>query len=307
MIYISNTTEFQIQRPTAITLGKFDGLHRGHELLMKNLMLKCQNMGYASVAFTFDIPPIFKVEEIRYKQLLTRREKTEVFEQTGLDYLIECPFREQVRNMLPEEFIRWMTESLQVKCFVVGEDFHFGYQRAGDHVLLKACEERYGYETIVLPKIQENGRDISSTYVREEIAKGNMEKANRLLGYNYFMENQVVHGRKLGRKIGIPTINMIPPEDKLLPPFGVYVTRIKIGVDNFMGVTNVGRKPTVAGVNPVGAETHILDFSGNLYEEVVKIEFLTRLREERKFADVKQLQEQMQRDIAHARAFFRGL
>ena len=141
--------------------------------------------------------------------------------------------------------------------------------------------------------------------LREEIAKGNIEKANHLLGYHYFVTGEILHGRHLGStKLGIPTINQIPPEEKLLPESGVYVTEVRLGDRSYRGVTNVGVKPTIEGKNPVGVETHLLDFAGDLYGKVVTVEFLTRIREERKFSSIEALKEEMQNNIAYARAWF---
>ena len=141
--------------------------------------------------------------------------------------------------------------------------------------------------------------------LREEIAKGNIEKANHLLGYHYFVTGEILHGRHLGStKLGIPTINQIPPEEKLLPESGVYVTEVRLGDRSCRGVTNVGVKPTIEGKNPVGVETHLLDFAGDLYGKVVTVEFLTRIREERKFSSIEALKEEMQNNIAYARAWF---
>ena len=190
MQYITNTLEFKIEESTVISLGKFDGLHRGHELLMKNLMQKKQEHGYQAVVFTFDIPPRAEVADVEAHVLTTNEEKRWIFEHTGIDYLIECPFTQEIMHMPPEEFVRWMVEALHVKCFVVGKDFHFGYQRKGDYQVLQQHAKTYGYEVVVLDKMQEYGRDISSTFIREEIACGNIEKANELLGYSFFCKSK---------------------------------------------------------------------------------------------------------------------
>ncbi len=301
MIYLTEKEKFHIDVPSAITLGKFDGLHRGHMLLADRLIAECERRRWASAAFTFDIPPKNLVEDAGLKQLLTREEKAAAFSAKGLDYLFECPFTEEIRSMQPEAFIRWMTEALMAKCFVIGEDFRFGRNRAGDAAFLKAYEKEFGYQTIVLPKIRENGREISSTYVRERIAEGDIEQANALLGYPYYVSGNVSEGEQLGRRLGIPTANLIPPMHKLLPPKGVYITKVQIDGRSYTGVTNVGHKPTIAGIHPTGVETHLLDFSEDIYGKWMKVEFLKRLREERRFENTKQLQQQMKRDIYRAK------
>ena len=303
MIYIRNTTDFYIEENTAISLGKFDGIHRGHELLLEHLAAQ-KERGLAGVIFTFDIPPRQNVERTEAKVLTTSREKRDMFEQMGIDYLVECPFTKEIMCMEPEAFINKMVRQLHVKCIVVGEDFRFGHNRQGDYLLLQKCADRYGYEVIVVEKIKEDGREISSTFVREEITNGNIEKANGLLGYRYFVSGEVKHGNRIGRRIGIPTVNQLPPNEKLLPPNGVYVTEILIHDRRYRGITNVGCKPTVQGTHPIGVETHLLDFHQDIYDEFVTVEFLSRVREERKFSSIEALKEQMQADIAYGRAYF---
>ena len=306
MKYIRNTVDFQIEEDTVISLGKFDGIHRGHELLMERLAEK-KREGLKAAIFTFDIPPRRNVQHVEAKVLTTNDEKMHIFEEMGIDYLIECPFTEEVMHMEPEDFIRMLVEQLHVKCIVAGEDFRFGHNRRGDYRMLQEYAGKLGYEALILKKMKEDARDISSTFVREEIAAGNIEKANHLLGYRYFVKGMVKHGNQIGRTIGIPTINLIPPEEKLLPPFGVYVSEVVIGEERYQGVTNVGCKPTIEGNNPVGVETYLLDFHENVYDRIVTVEFISKIRAEHKFENIEALKEQMENDIAYAEAYFRNL
>lgn len=307
MRYITKTLEFKIEEPTAVTLGKFDGLHRGHELLMQNVLECSRKYHVASVAFTFDMPPRNRVEEIVASVLTTNDEKQYIFEKQGIDYLIECPFTPEVMSMEPERFIAWIADSLNMKYVVVGDDFRFGHKRAGDYHTLQQFEEKYGYKTIVLDKLKDSNRDISSTYVREKIADGNIRKANQLLGYNYFIKSEILHGKKLGRRIGVPTINMILPEHKLLPPNGVYVTEVLVDGNVYMGVTNVGCKPTVSEEHVIGVETYIDDFDKDVYGEKIVVSFLEFIRPEMKFSSVEELKAQMNADIHAARKYYRNI
>lgn len=305
MRYIRNTTDFYVEENSVLSLGKFDGIHRGHELLLERLAQQ-KEKGLKSVVFTFDIPPRKNVERIETKVLTTNEEKMHMLRQIGIDYLVECPFTEEIRCMEAEAFLDKIVRQLHVKCMVVGEDFRFGHNRGGDYHLLQQFAEEYGYEVCVVKKMKEDARDISSTFVREEIAKGHIERANRLLGYRYFVTSVVAHGNRIGRTIGIPTINQVPPEEKLLPPNGVYVTEVYIDEQKYRGITNVGCKPTVGEKNPVGVETHLLDFCGDVYERLVTVEFISRVREEKRFASIEELKLQMQNDIAFGRAYFSG-
>ena len=303
MQYIHNTFDFKIEEDTVITLGKFDGLHRGHELLMENLLNWREKYHYKAVVFTFDIPPRQQVNGVGTRVLTTNEEKRAIFERSGVDYLIECPFTPEVMCMEPKAFIEWMVNALHARCFVIGNDFRFGHNRAGDYEVLRQYAVEFGYEVVVLDKIQEDGRDISSTYIREEIGQGHIEKANNLLGYEFFAKSMIIHGKQLGRKIGIPTINMEFPPEKLLPPNGVYVTRVLMDGVWHKGVTNVGCKPTVSDSHLIGVETHILDFSGNVYGKEAEVCFLHYIRPEQKFASIEDLQAQMERDVMTSRQF----
>lgn len=303
MIYLRGTTDFSIEEPTAITFGKFDGIHKGHRLLL-DTVIKKREEGLQAVVFTFDIPPRKKVEGDRGEVLTTNEEKMHVFENLGVDYLVECPFTEDIRNMEAVDFIKMIVEKLHVKYMVVGTDFHFGHNRAGDYRLLQENAKKFGYEVLVMEKMKDGDRDISSTFVRENIKEGNMEKANELLGYSYFVQGIVEHGNEIGRTIGFPTVNLVPDEDKLLPPFGVYITKILIGGEEYCGITNVGCKPTIEGVNPIGVETHVLDFSDDVYDMSVEVEFLHKIRAEVKFGSIEALKEQLKQDIQIARIYF---
>ncbi|MCI8484774.1 MAG: bifunctional riboflavin kinase/FAD synthetase [Lachnospiraceae bacterium] len=306
MEYIKQSITFEIKEPTVLSLGKFDGLHRGHELLMAYMEeKKREREDLKAVIFTFDIPPREQIQNVQAQVLTTNQEKEQLFESVGIDYLIECPFTPEIRSMEPEKFIETIVTRLHVKYLVVGTDFRFGHKRRGDYRMLLEYADRYGYEVKVIEKMQEAGRDISSTYIREEIAAGHMEKANELLGYEFFVEGRILQGKKIGKAVlGIPTINLIPPRDKLLPPFGVYVTETEYQGKKYPGITNVGCKPTIEGENPVGVETHLFDVTENMYGAEVKVSFLSRVREERKFDSLEALKRQMKQDIQYGRNYF---
>ena len=233
MKYIHGTTEFHIEEECVLSLGKFDGLHRGHETLLEHMMEQ-KNKGCATVLFTFAIPPRpGRINEVQ-KVLTTNEEKVAICEEQGIDYLIEYPFTKEVMTMEPEAFIEMLASSMKIRGIVVGTDFHFGHNRRGDYHLLEIYAKKLHYELKVIDKVQYENRDISSTFIREEVEKGNMEKVKYLLGYDYFVEGVVIHGREMGAKVlGIPTINIIPPENKLLPPFGVYVCDVVVGDKTF--------------------------------------------------------------------------
>ena len=305
MEYIKNTTDFHISENTVVSLGKFDGIHRGHGRLLEYLEEK-RKEGLKTVIFTFDIPPGWRLNSPQEGKLLTtNEEKRQLLERHGIDYLVECPFTPEIMRMEPEDFVEQTVRRLHIKSFVVGTDFRFGHNRKGDYRLLQKLAGQYGYDLKVVDKRQEDGRDISSTFIREEILAGRLKKANRLLGYPYFVQGTVVHGNEIGgAKLGIPTANLILPGEKLLPPFGVYVTRTTVcGIEHgvYGGISNVGCKPTIAGENPVGVETHLLEFGEEIYGKQIWVEFLEKVRDEMRFGSLQELKEQMERDIAYAK------
>ena len=305
MKYIKNTMDFSVPDDTAVTLGKFDGIHKGHRHLLRFLEEK-KSAGLTSVIFTFDAPPAWRVGGGQTEKVLTtNQEKARLFEQCGVDVLLECPFTKEVRSMEPEAFIQMLAERLHVKSFVVGTDFRFGHGRKGDYRLLQSCSGAYGYDVKVVGKALADGREISSTYIREALEQGRMELVNQLLGYAYSVTGEVLHGRQIGRTLGMPTTNLIPDEQKLLPPNGVYATRTIIAGEVFEGITNIGYKPTVGGETRKGVETYLFDLDRNLYGEIIEVQFYGYERPEQKFTSLEALKSQIEADAAWGREFFR--
>lgn len=303
MKYLKNDRTLTIEEPTVMTLGKFDGLHMGHQYLFEHLRDE-RNAGLKTVIFTFDMPPRNYIDQSQYRVLTTIPEKEYVFESCGVDYLVEYPFTSEVMEMEPEAFIQMIVRQFNVKVFVIGTDFHFGHNRTGDYKVLQAFSEKYGYDLHVVKKKQYKGRDISSTFIRHEVVQGNMGLVQELLGYPYFVQEKVIKGNQIGSKIGFPTINFIPVCEKLLPPKGVYVAKIEIGEDTYAGITNIGVKPTVEGVYPMGVETNIFNFEGNLYGRTLRVYFLEFIRPEIKYDSFELLTEQIDRDVIVAKNYW---
>lgn len=307
MICMETIGQFYMTEPTVLTIGKFDGLHRGHAKLLDELR-KRQAQGMRAVAFTFDIPPKRLTEGKTEGLLSTNAEKNRLFEEKGLDYLIRCPFTPEIMHMEPEDFVEWIVAHLNVKSIVIGTDCRFGHDRRGDHRLLQQLAGRYGYELCVVEKLQFEGRDISSTFIREEITKGNMEIAMQLLGHAYSIDGIVQYGNQLGRTIGAPTVNILAEPDKLLPPFGVYAASVELDGELFFGIADVGRKPTVRAQegteNPIAVETHIFDFDRDIYGREVRTYFYSYLRPEIRFDSILDLQSQIKKDIVSSERFF---
>ena len=304
MRYITNTLDFQLEKRSVVTLGKFDGLHRGHDKLITRT-LELGKKGYDTVVFTFDVSPLVKLGTRITRTLLTNEERKVLLERKRIDCLIECPFVPELIQMEPEDFMREvLAVQLRAAYVIVGPDFHFGYKRKGTPELLKKLGHRYGFEVEILDKEMDEEREISSTWIRETLREGRIEKVNHLLGYPYFVKGKVVHGRQLGRTWGLPTINQIPANGKLLPPFGVYASKTYINGEEFYGISNIGVKPTVE-VPFAGVETYLFECNENLYGKEAWVEFYHFMRPECKFDSVEELREQIQRDAQAGRYFFR--
>ena len=289
------TTDFRFQN-TAVTLGKFDGLHLGHRRLIDAVMDGRKQAGYETVLFSFDTAGL-----TGQKSINTRREKMALCEKMGLDHLVFFPVNEQTMSMEPETFIeKILVEKMGARLVVTGEDFRFGRQRKGDTGLLARYGERYGYRLAVQESVMSCGQKVSSTGIRRYLQEGELDKANRMLGYSYFMEGTVVRGNQIGRTMDTRTINLIPDREKFTPVNGVYKTVVWTGGQQLKGITNIGLCPTVRQDERMTVETHLFDFDGNLYDQEVKIEFIKFIRKERKFENLDALKRQISLDILSA-------
>ncbi len=301
MNIIDNIFEYETEVPASVvTIGKFDGLHRGHQALLEQSQaianaMKKEYSDLQTMVFTFDVSPV---------TLLTKKERRQMLEQNGFDTIIECEFGPKIITMPAETFIEEiLVKKLHVKHVVVGADFHFGYERRGDTELLKSMGEKLGFTADAVPIIMNGREKVSSTAVRKALMRGNMEKVNQLLGYSYTVSGEIIHGNQLGRTIGVPTANIIPDSHKLLPPNGVYSARTMVNDKVYYGITNVGTKPTVDG-SFVGVETYLFDFDGDIYGESMSVELLHFQRPEVKFDTIDALKARIHKDEEEGRAFF---
>ena len=302
MLYYNNIDDLKLSKSSVVTLGKFDGMHIGHRKLIKRVEEISSQRNLSSVMFTFDVPPRAKIENNTYKNIFTKDEKRALAEKFGIDVLVECPFGEAIRNMSAEDFVRdILLRRINAKAVVAGTDFRFGKNRQGDADYLLNNADKMGFTADIIEKeTDETGRDISSTYVREEVECGHIEKANSLLGFEYFISGEVVSGMHLGRSLGFPTINIVPPQEKLLPPNGVYASLTEIGTLVYASISNIGVKPTVGG-KELGVETFVLDFNENLYGMKANVRLLKFMRPEKKFASIEELKKQVDSDIEKRR------
>ncbi|UWP59947.1 bifunctional riboflavin kinase/FAD synthetase [Ruminococcus gauvreauii] len=304
MKYITSSLDFVLNRRSAITLGKFDGLHRGHRKLL-NCIKNFGEDGFETVIFTFDVSPVMRLSDPSFKIILTNEERRHVAEREGVECLIECPFVPEIMHMDARDFVREiLVNQMKAAYIAVGPDFHFGYKRQGTPELLAEMGRKYGYSVDIIEKEMDGEKEISSTYIREEILAGHIEKANELLGYPFFIEGEILHGNHLGHTIGVPTINQRPCAQKLLPPFGVYASVTEIEGIHYFGISNIGMKPTVGDRFP-GVETYLFDCDEQLYGKQACVRLHHFLRPEFKFSSLTELQHQIRRDEAQCLQFFR--
>ena len=293
MKYIVGRDNFKLNN-TVVTLGKFDGIHLGHKLLIDE-SIRSKELGLTSVLFTFE-------QSNEHQYIYTEMEKQKILEATGLDVCIVYPFDTITKQMDPKEFVKKiLIEKLGVKKIVVGKDFKFGYNRQGDVKLLKQLGNEYGYDVVAFnKKSNEKGEEISSRRIRNNITNSEMNSVIKELGRPFSFSGIVSKGRQLGRTIGFPTINIIPEEEKVLPKNGVYSSIIIIEGESkkeYIGMTNVGNNPTVAdGLNKV-VETNIFDFKKDIYGRQVQIFVVEYVREEQKFASIDDLKCQISKDM----------
>ena len=295
----------QIQwNKTSVTLGKFDGVHLGHRMLMDKV-LEAEQDGCVSTVFTFDKFPSQVLRHQRMTSILLEEEKQQLLEQLGIQRYVLFPFHEKTAAMEPEQFVEEiLVKTMKVKHLYVGMDFRFGKGRRGDAALLETLAKQYDFAFEAVKKRLYQGEEVSSTRIRDCIIKGKMEDVTAMLGMPYRLSGEIIHGRSLGHKIGVPTINQTIPEGKIMPLCGVYCAKVTVDEKEYMGIANVGSKPTVQELPVYGLETHLFDCNEDLYGKQVTTELLHFVRPEQKFSSVEELREQLEKDKQYGRAYF---
>jgi riboflavin kinase/FMN adenylyltransferase len=289
--------------PSALTLGNFDGVHRGHQALVAETVGWARTIPGAAVVLTFDPHPARILNPSQAKSaLMTLDQKAEVIASLGIDRLAVLPFTEELARMSAEEFARAvLRDALGAARVVVGPDFRFGRGRAGDVPALTELGRSLGFEVRGIAPVLEDGAPISSSRIRDALARGDVAKARDLLGRSFYVDGTVVRGDERGKSLGIPTANLAVLNETL-PELGVYACRVRLGggPDPWPAVANLGQRPTFGGGEAV-LEAHLLDFEGDLYGREARVEFVERLRAERAFAGRVALLEQIRTDIDAAR------
>ena len=289
-----------------IALGFFDGIHIGHAALLRQTKKRAAEIGAIPSALSFDVHPDTLVFGREVPLINSAAGRADLIRRIfGIESVIFIHFDRTVMQMPWQVFVQTLITELDAAWVVVGHDFRFGWKGEGTADRLKAYCAENGLGCDIIPAVTLDGRVVSSTYIRDLIAAGEMETANRFLGHPHTLVDTVHYGYRLGTKMGTPTINMRFPEGVIVPRFGVYAAKafLEDGSEH-MAVTNVGVRPTVSGENRVSVESFILDFSGNLYDRQVRIEFHAFLRPEQKFDGVDALKAQILKDAETTRAYF---
>lgn len=294
------------ERERVIALGFFDGVHIGHGALLRRTRERAEELGAMPSVLSFDIHPdtlVFGKEVPLINSALGREEL--IRRCYGIDNVVFIHFNRRVMQMDWRAFLEDLVRDLNICHIVVGHDFCFGYQGRGTAARLRDYCAEHGLGCDVIPPVMLDGQIVSSTHIRELIAQGRMEEAGHWLGHPHTLADTVHSGYHLGRRMGTPTINMYFPEGVIVPRHGVYASKVYLeGGASYIAVTNVGVRPTVSDEDRVSVESHLLDYSGNLYGRQARVEFFSFLRDEIKFESFEALSEQIHRDAEAARAYF---
>lgn len=292
-----------------ITMGTFDGVHLGHQKLIKAMVKKAKEDEGEAILITYHHHPLEIIYKNPFPYLLSEKKSREkILRSLGVDHILYLNFTKEMAAMDPLDFLKEvLINKLNPKAFVIGYDTHFGKNRSGDINFLKAYKDLFEYQLQVVEPFRLNGKIVSSSWCREYVRAGDVEELPKILGRAYCIHGAIVTGNKIGRTIGFPTINLKWDDpNKLIPKTGIYLSKVFLHNKEHWGVTNIGYRPTVIDKSDLTVETHILDFNQDVYGERVKITFEKRLRSEYKLKDIKELKEYIANDIIDARTLIKN-
>ncbi|GBD13591.1 Riboflavin biosynthesis protein RibF [bacterium HR24] len=292
-------------RESAVTIGKFDGVHRGHQHLVSWTVARARELGLASVVITLHPNPLTVLRPgMPITYLCSLEERLEMLRSLGPDRVGVLTFTSELALLSARDFVALLQETVRMRLLVGGPDMALGRDREGTLAVLSQLGREMGFRVETAPMLVEEGQKVGSSALRQALAEGDMEEVARLLGRPYRLRGPVVRGAGRGRDLGFPTANVAVAPDLALPAYGVYVTMAHVGGAALPSCTNVGVRPTFADEGPaVTVEAYILDYEGDLYGQVIGLEFLHRLRDELKFSSVAELVAAMHRDIEHTRQY----
>lgn len=283
---------------TAVALGNFDGLHMGHQGLIKAMVIKSKELGIKPSVLLFQNHTKMTLEGKGPQLLTTLEQKHSVLEDLGVEIIYTMEFNEQIMKLTPEEFVKdILVNKLNIKAVVIGTDYRFGHKASGDANLLKELGNKYGFHVNILDPVYIDGNKVSSTLIRELLSNGDLEAVRLLLGREYTLTGKVVNGKKIGKTMGYPTANIELIYNSVIPKNGVYSTKTIVNGKTYLSATSVGFNPTFQE-DGLKIESHILDFDGDLYGKIVEIVFVKYLRREMRFENIDGLIQQIDKDIS---------
>lgn len=296
MIIINSLNEMKSFDKSVVTIGKFDGIHKGHEVLIEKTVDYSKQEQLTSIVFTFKNSPISYFSNIITREIITEVEKMNKLKLLGVDVVVDIPFNKDMAEISAEDFVKQiLVDKLGAKKLIIGHDFAFARKREGTPPILKILGKKYGFDVEVIEPVVINNIRVSSTHVKDLIYAGRVDEIKNYLGRNYTIEGTVIHAKQLGRTLGFPTANLRLQENLIIPKRGIYATKVYIGNEVYAGATNIGYNPTVDG-EKMSVETNILEFDKDIYGKTIKLEFLERIRDEKKFKDLNELKIQLKMD-----------
>ncbi len=303
MRHVTSLEEAGLSRPSVVTIGSFDGVHRGHQYLLRHLVEQADEMALAPVVLTFYPHPRMVLGGFEPGFYLTLPpDRARLLGQLGVELVITLPFNDELRHMRAADFVDQLVSNLQMRSLWVGEDFALGYQREGDVPFLRAAGQERGFTVRVVDLMDAGSERVSSSRVRQALREGKVEEAARLLGRPHFVTGVIAEGAKRGRTLGFPTANLRVPVELAVPARGVYAGWAYVRGQVHPAFINVGRRPTFEGDVENTVEAYLLDYSGDLYGAQMHLSFVARLRDEQKFSGVDELVVQIRRDVEAGRA-----
>lgn len=301
MVIYEDNFNMKLKDKTYVALGSFDGLHLGHISLINKVIKLAKDNNCKSMIFTFKNHPLTVInEEIAPKLLMKNEVKSKLLSEFGMDIVNYANFDDEFMKISPEDFIKNLIKCYNVQGIVVGFNNRFGYKNLGDVDLLLQLSDKLGFEVYVLDPIKENDEIISSSRIRHLVSEGNIEKANRYLTRPFMLEGKVVRGNQIGRKMKFPTVNLDYDKRFVLPRGGVYYSVVEYNGIPYRGITNIGYNPTVKN-KKLSIETHMLEFDQDIYDKTIKVFFLKRIRDEKKFNSLEELSYQIKKDKEFAK------
>ncbi len=281
----------------AIALGFFDGVHLGHKAVINAAVDYAKKNNIKSAVVTFRQSPYVALNNVKPNYIITLEEKIKAIKKLGVDYLYLSDFTEDLAKQTASDYLKNLVDDLHPKMIATGFNHYFGYNKSGGVDYLRLMQQEYGYEFKEINPIKLNEDVISSTAIRKALSNGDIPKANSMLGYRFYVKNEVIKGRQIGRTIGFKTANLKMPEKMINIPDGVYAVEVEVLGKKHMGIANFGSNPTVTDDSQKLLEVHIIDFNHDIYGELVKVSFLVKIRNEKKFQSLTELKTQIEKDI----------